>query len=125
MTQLPSTRSSVGPAFVRNMAAYNAEMNRRLYAAAGRLSDDVRRLDRGAFFGSIHGTFNHLMWGDQMWMSRFDGWTKPSVPVKDSPNMIADFAALELARIEADARISDWAARVDDAWIDQDQVWFS
>jgi uncharacterized damage-inducible protein DinB len=58
-------------AYVRTMAAYNAEMNRRLYAAASRLTDETRRQQRGAFWGSIHGTLNHLLWGDTMWMSRF------------------------------------------------------
>ncbi len=33
----------ITPAYVRTMAAYNAEMNRRLYGAAARLSDDERR----------------------------------------------------------------------------------
>ena len=33
----------VSPAFVRTMAAYNAEMNRRLYAAAERIPDPARR----------------------------------------------------------------------------------
>ena len=51
----------VNPAFVQTMAAYNAEMNRRLYAAAARLPDPVRRLDRGAFWGSIQGTLCHLL----------------------------------------------------------------
>ena len=48
----------VNAAFVRTMAAYNAEMNRRLYAAAGRLPDAERRKDRGAFWGSLHGTLS-------------------------------------------------------------------
>ena len=52
----------ITPAYVRTMAAYNAEMNRRLYGAAARLSDAERRQPRGAFWGSIHGTLNHLLW---------------------------------------------------------------
>ena len=46
----------ITPAYVPTMAAYNAEMNRRLYGAAARLSDAERRQPRGAFWGSIHGT---------------------------------------------------------------------
>ena len=46
----------ITPAYSRTMAAYNSEMNRRIYAAAGRLSDAERRAPRGAFWGSIHGT---------------------------------------------------------------------
>jgi uncharacterized damage-inducible protein DinB len=41
----------ITPSYVRTMAAYNSEMNRRLYAAASRLSDEERRRDRGAFWG--------------------------------------------------------------------------
>ena len=42
----------ITPAYVRTMAAYNAEMNKRLYDAAGRLSDAERQRDRGAFWHS-------------------------------------------------------------------------
>ena len=115
----------VGPAFVRTMAAYNAEMNRRIYAAAQRLPEPERRLARGAFWGSIHGTLCHLLWGDRMWMSRFDDWPKPTVSQKDSATLIDDFGELARARIEADERISSWAERVSEEWLAQEQVWFS
>ena len=115
----------ITPAYVRTMAAYNAEMNRRLYGAAARLSDAERRQPRGAFWGSIHGTLNHLLWGDRQWMSRFDNWPKPDVAIKQSAGLINDFAALSAAREEADAKISIWAGKVDDAWMAEDLVWFS
>ncbi len=44
----------------RPMAAYNAWMNGNLLDAAGRLDAAAVSADRGAFFGSILGTFNHL-----------------------------------------------------------------
>lgn len=115
----------INPAYVRTMAAYNAEMNRRVYGAAERLSDDVRRADRGAFWGSIHGTLNHLLWGDQMWMARFDNWPKPAIAQKQSPTLFADFGELQRERVAADARISDWASRTNESWLSADQVWFS
>ena len=115
----------ITPAYVRTMAAYNAEMNRRLYAAAGRLSDGERRLSRGAFWGSIHGTLTHILWGDRQWMSRFDNWPKPETPIKQSAQMIGDFAELAAAREAADAGIAGWAGKVDDAWLGDDMVWFS
>jgi uncharacterized damage-inducible protein DinB len=115
----------VTPAYVRTMAAYNAEMNRRLYAAAARLTDAERRLARGAFWGSIHGTLSHLLWGDQMWMSRFDGWVKPSAVMKESPRLIDDFDKLQAARVDADDRISSWASEVSEEWLAEDLVWFS
>jgi uncharacterized damage-inducible protein DinB len=117
--------SQVSPTFVRTMAAYNAEMNRRAYGAARRLDDPARRVPRGAFWGSIHGTLCHLLWGDLMWMSRFDGWPKPATSLKDSATLIADFDELEAARVEADRKISAWAERVDTPWLAQEQAWFS
>lgn len=115
----------INPAYVRTMAAYNAEMNRRVYSAAERLSDDVRRKDCGAFWGSIHGTLNHILWADQVWMGRFDNWQKPTIAQKQSPTLFADFAALQKERVAADAKISEWAARMSDDWLSADQVWFS
>jgi uncharacterized damage-inducible protein DinB len=52
----------ITPDYIRTMAEYNAEMNRRLYGAAARLSDHERRQPRGAFWGSIHGTLTHILW---------------------------------------------------------------
>jgi len=76
----------ITPAYIRTMAEYNAEMNRRLYGAAARLSDAERRLSRDAFWGSIHGTLTHLLWGDQQWMSRFDmDRLEPQVTMQTAP----------------------------------------
>jgi uncharacterized damage-inducible protein DinB len=115
----------ITPDYVRTVAAYNTEMNRRLYAAAANLTDAQRTADRGAFWKSIHGTLAHLYWGDSQWMSRFDGWVKPDVPIKQSAGMIEDFAALRARRVKADADIEAWAGRVDSAWLAGDLVWFS
>jgi len=115
----------ITPDYVRLMAAYNTEMNRRLYAAAANLTDAERKADRGAFWNSIHGTLVHLCWADSQWMSRFDGWAKPSVPIKQSADMIEDFDALLATRVKADADIEDWARRIDVAWLAEDLVWFS
>ena len=125
---MPTTIAGEGmvrPAFVRTMAAYNAEMNRRIYAAAARLPDAERRQARGAFWGSIHGTLCHLVWADWIWMSRFDGGAKPASTLKESAGMIEEFAELHRLRTELDETISAWAARVDENWLGQDQVWFS
>ena len=115
----------ITPDFVRTMAAYNAEMNRRVYAAAARLPDDTRRADRGAFWGSIHGTLSHLVWADQMWMSRFDGWTKPDVAGPESHRYVADFSAMQARRTTMDRGLEDWAAGLDPAWLQGDLAWYS
>ena len=115
---------SVTPGYVSMMATYNAEMNRRLYAAAGRLDEAALRLDRGAFWGSIAGTLAHLVWADRMWMSRFDAWEPAGVPLARSaePRPLADLAA---ERTDIDARLQDWAARVDTSWLAGKLTWWS
>jgi uncharacterized damage-inducible protein DinB len=115
----------ITPSYVRTMAAYNIEMNRRLYDAAGRLSDAERRADRGGFWHSIHGTLVHTLWGDAQWMSRFDDWPRPATPIKQSDRFIEDWAELCAARQKGDADISRWAERVDEAWLAKDLTWFS
>jgi uncharacterized damage-inducible protein DinB len=111
--------------YIQAMAAYNAEMNRRWYAAAGRLTDAERREERGAFFGSLHGTLCHILWADRLWMHRFAGWERPPVGQKESPRMIADFMELSAARLTADAAMEDWAATVTQDWLDGELAWFS
>src|SRR5260221_143389 len=83
----------------------------------------ARRADRGAFWGSLHGTLCHLVWGDWMWMSRFDGWPKPAVAQKDSCQLVENFEELRRVRVDADEKISDWSGRVTDEWLAEDQTW--
>jgi uncharacterized damage-inducible protein DinB len=111
--------------YIRTMAFYNAEMNRRVYAAAGELTDDQRRADRGLFWKSLHGTLCHLLWGDRQWMSRLDGWPPNTIPNPQSPTLIHDFDELRAERVKADAAIEAFAARLDDAWLDNDLTWYS
>jgi uncharacterized damage-inducible protein DinB len=53
------------------LAEYNADMNRRLYDAAASLPPEEATRERGAFFGSLLGTMNHLIAGDTIWLTRF------------------------------------------------------
>lgn len=61
------------PEHARVMARYNRWMNDKLYAAASQLTDAERKQDRGAFFRSIHGTLNHLLLADRVWLGRYTG----------------------------------------------------
>ncbi|MBP0446743.1 DinB family protein [Roseomonas sp. SSH11] len=115
----------VTPGWCRIMAAYNAEMNRRLYAAASRLPDAERREARGVFFGSLHGTLSHLLWGDMQWMSRLDGGEKPPVDLRGSAAMEPDFAVLAEKRVALDARIAAWADGLTPERLAGDLTWFS
>lgn len=111
--------------YVRNMARYNAWQNENLLSAAEGLSDEDRRADRGAFFGSIHATFSHLLWADTMWMSRFDGWGKPAASIAESVDWVKDWPDLVSRRRTADAQITRWADRQTDAALAGDLAWFS
>jgi len=51
-------------------ADYNTEMNARNFKAAQQLSGEELLKNRGAFFGSILGTMNHLIVADTLWLQR-------------------------------------------------------
>ena len=90
------------------LAGYNQWANRRLYAAAAALPDADYRADHGAFFGSVHGTLNHLLAGDRIWMRRLTG--KGDVPARLDEIVHDDFAGLRAAREAEDERIVAYVA---------------
>lgn len=53
------------------LARYNLSMNGRVYMAVEKLSEASMLADKGAFFGSVLGTLNHIMVGDIVWLKRF------------------------------------------------------
>ncbi|MGI9412295.1 MAG: DinB family protein [Hyphomicrobiales bacterium] len=113
-------------AYVRTMAAYNSWQNGSIYRAADGLSDQQRRADRGAFFGSIHGTLNHLLWADRIWLSRIAGLEGPSAPdIASSVGEIDDWSRLKEARARLDRSIADWAATLAAEDLDGDLTWYS
>jgi uncharacterized damage-inducible protein DinB len=93
----------ISPEFVQRMASYNRWQNRSLYTAAAGLSDAERRRERGAFFGSIHATLNHILWADQVWMSRLADMPPPAVRrIPASTTIHEQWSALEGARRDYD-----------------------
>ncbi len=113
------------PSYCALMAQYNLWQNGSLLLAAGELDDAARRQDRGAFFGSIFGTLNHLLWADLTWMSRFDSGGPPEIGIEASPTLLADWQAYGAARVQADKRISGWAGRLDPEVLGEDLTWYS
>ncbi len=105
------------------MARYNQWMNEKVYSAAGGLSDAELRRDRGAFFGSILGTLNHLLVADTIWLKRFAA--HPGSPqairfVRERPDPAAldqvlheDLASLRQERRVLDEAILEWARDLD------------
>lgn len=110
------------------MANYNQWMNRKLYDAAGTLSDAELGMNRQAFFGSILGTLNHLALGDTVWLQRFAlhpaGY--PALAPLDAVAAPTDLKQLDFADIcELTARrawldqlIIDWVPTVQEADLD-------
>lgn len=47
---------------------YNRWMNEKRSGLAATLSDEARKRNLGAFFSSIHGTFNHILLADRVWL---------------------------------------------------------
>jgi len=116
------------PDHIRLMAAYNAWMNARLYAAAAKLPVEALAADRKAFFGSILGTLNHLLAGDRIWLARFaahparhaalDPIRALAVPQRLDQLLFADFQSLAEHRRWLDGVISAWAASLVEADLD-------
>lgn len=109
----------------RTMAAYNRWQNDAVYAAAATLDEAERLRERGAFFGSIHGTLAHILWADHVWLSRFDQRARPGVLQKDSASYGGDWTALRASRGETDALIEGWTASLDEAALASTLEWFS
>ena len=114
----------IGPAFVERLAKYNRWQNANLYGCAERLSDADRKRERGAFFGSIHATLNHLLWGDRIWMHRFAGTEKPAGGIKESVGRL-EWEDLKRERQAFDDVILRWARTLDPHWLDGELTWFS
>jgi len=85
------------------LARYNRWANARLYGAVGRLPAEEYLRRRPAFFGSIHGTLNHILVTDRLWLGRIVDGQAP--PLKLDQILYGDFVALEVARRAEDGRL--------------------
>ena len=104
--------------YCRAMADYNAWMNDRLFELCADLTDAERKLDRKAFFGSIHLTLNHILFGDTIMLARL---TDDFTAVPENPSeMHSNYPELREARQAMDRRISEWGATVTPDWLAQD-----
>ncbi len=115
---------------LRLLAEYNGWMNRKMVATVRRLTPAELALDRGAFFGSILGTLNHLVIGDTIWLKRFAEHPARFVALEPLRTLPAP-TALDERRFEAlephakhrqmlDTAIVGWTAALRDADLDHD-----
>jgi uncharacterized damage-inducible protein DinB len=101
-----------GAAHYRMFGHYNAWANAQLYDAAARLSTEQYRADRGAFFKSVHGTLNHLLVTDRIWMQRFTG--QGEAPNRLDAILFETIDELRSARDAEDQRILRFVEGLDD-----------
>lgn len=107
------------------LAEYNEAMNVKLYQAAGQLSTKRLNEDKGAFFGSLIGTMNHIVAGDTIWLQRFAAHPtrfpalQPVLAMTAPAGLTATFSSdlvpLWAQRSRLDAVIRQWAAQLSDA----------
>jgi uncharacterized damage-inducible protein DinB len=99
-------------AYFQMFAGYNAWANARLFEAAAELTDTQYRENRGAFFKSVHGTLNHLLVTDRVWMQRITG--EGDAPDRLDAILFEDFSELRAARQSEDRRIVEHLDRLDE-----------
>ncbi len=106
----------------RSLARYNHWMNAKVYDTCAELTDDERRRDAGAFFGSIHATLNHILWGDRAWLNRLSKNTY-DLPLPIGTQVHADFADLHADRQAMDRDIIAWADGFTPEFLAAPYVW--
>ena len=115
----------ITPDYCRTMAQYNAWQNTGLRKLIEGMDEAELKADRGAFFGSLWATANHLLWGDLIWMSRFDGGARPEGGIKDSPGLCPTKGDWEALRYRTDGRIRSWAEGLVGVDLVGDLTWYS
>lgn len=105
------------------MAEYNLWMNQKIYAICAYIPDQKRKQDLGAFFKSIHGTLNHLLYGDKAWMGRFTN--QPFITTAIAQELYSDFDALKIERENIDREILEWSKHLAPEWLSQEFAYTS
>ncbi len=99
------------------LAAYNSWANARLYAATLSLPDELYRRNVGVFFGSLHGTLNHLLLTDRIWLKRLTG--EGEHPNRLDSILYEDRIALARARIVEDKRLASVVGAYDEGQLSE------
>ena len=110
------------------LATYNRWMNEKIYRAAASLAPEELARDRGAFFGSILGTLNHIVVGDTLWLRRFAQHPRdytqiaPVLKLPQPPSLnaivFAELPQLAARRSELDGWILEWIPGIIDEDLD-------
>ncbi len=116
----------ITPSYVATLAAHSRWVNDGIFAGCDQLSDADRKKDCGAFFKSIHGTLNHILWANQMWMHRLAETPAPiAAAIPGSLNQYESYDDLKREREVLDDVIRDWAADLDQSALEGNLTWYS
>ena len=100
----------IDPRYVQTMARYNRWQNTQLMPVLESMPMEELTKDRASFFGGILATANHLLWGDTLWMSRFDpSVDAPKGGIDTSVTLHATSASWGADRFRLDGKICFWA----------------
>jgi uncharacterized damage-inducible protein DinB len=119
----------------RSFARYNTRFNTQVFDFAEKMTDAGRREDRGAFFGSVHRTLNHILLADRIWLERFRQndigaealaganliKTGPGVHLDDE--LYVDWRTLREQRAATDAVIEAWVAALSPATLEKSMTY--
>ncbi|TVQ34809.1 MAG: damage-inducible protein DinB [Geminicoccaceae bacterium] len=102
----------------RTFGRYNRWANARLAETLADLDEATYRQDAGAFFGSIHLTWNHLLLVDLLWLQRMGVEVGVAVTTLDQV-LYEDRGELLAARAAWDDRIVDFVDQLDPGSLDE------
>ena len=101
------------PNYLRMMARYNAWAHGRVHAACRKLRRDDYFARHGTFFDGLHGTLNHILVADRVWIGRLTGDLPPIASLDQI--LCLDLESMIEARAEEDRRIAEMVDSMDDA----------
>lgn len=96
--------------YVLTMARYNAWQNKQIMDIFKVMDEAALHVDHKAFFRTIMGTLNHVLWADALWMNRWCDAVPAPEPTNDAGVSLTDsLGEWQVQRFRMDGRIRIWA----------------
>lgn len=111
--------------YCQMMARYNMWQNKQLVEILDPMEFADLTKDRGAFFKSIFGTMNHILWGDGMWLSRLGHYAPPDVAGAESASFKKTYEDWKQARSATDETLISWASSLTSEDLAREMTWES
>ena len=116
----------IDKAYVMTMTRYNAWQNRQIMDIVTTLKKAELTKDRGAFFGSIFATLNHVLWGDTLWMCRWCAdVAAPQAGATGGTDYTKTIGDWQAERFRLDGRMRIWAETLSNVDLLGELTWFS